>query len=998
VHRPSQLTSALNPCLTFDRNAHVAVYLGEEACSAPGQSSLVFRPLTGATETPDVGVVEQLIEPIIQTYESEGTAVFDKYGGADLRKLEAPDEILMFCVDCSASMRSATDFVEVNEGSLDEESHVFDDPASPPVEGEYFANARYEDVKEELCKHESFDDMVAIIANAPLHRRKHAASSVLKILGNLLALPLSQLLQTIADIQKTFHHGSAALLDQHGQELKRQKSFYAGLRTHEQQIKDFLIYRATVFTPSPFRWTWSLGDDVPTPSTSQHNIPLLADELTGIPDELRCPISQDIMVDAVKAGDGHVYSRHALQQWFAIRKSSPLHGTTLSDTSMAEQGDIINSAMQWIAGEDLVVRRSTSSITIKFNSKFGGFSRTLPPTLNLEDLYKLVFRGLKARPCTFQLVRSKGLRVIVPSSIRTIDQEALQDGEDITVRIAEEMDNQGGVPSRGSVAAGDLALIKVYGPGEPNQMTVAYWVNRYCSQSIASIHWKYWRAMSERSSSWTVRSLQAWMRLEDDGDGYFSGYPNHDPSKRLNAYLNRTYCLGQLEQESLHSDSQTASVNQTLVLKVQLQKQKPTRPRQDSNHITLSRLDVLKQMFEALINKILAFNYKTHVGLVTFSSKASVAMPISHVIENFRRATNKMEAKGDTALFDALALAEDQVMEYGARYPNAKRRVICISDGVDTKSMLNSAEGVAFRMLNKDVALDSICLGPATNNQLLAISDTLGCYKLVPFSLANAMAMSEMAVVLSLVDRPDFETPAKKSWTRPTFMANFHNRVQTVSSTVVNEHTFPEHKTHPNLGDTFIPLADAARLPGNRNTTTANGARSNLKISRLLNEMKQIVAGGPRATYDVYVSENDMAFWLAIMQGPSGTPYEGGTFMLYMHAEDRYPLFAPKACFVTRIKHPNVSLEGRICHSIFSRDYTTDTSMTRLLDTVYGMLLQVETSDPVNTTITLGYHHDQVEFNEQVREFTSRYAGKTRGEWKSTLFEGKDWNEGEEVE
>lgn len=397
-------------------------------------------------------------------------------------------------------------------------------------------------------------------------------------------------------------------------------------------------------------------------------------------------------------------------------------------------------------------------------------------------------------------------------------------------------------------------------------------------------------------------------------------------------------------------------------------------------------------MFEALINKILAFNYKTHVGLVTFSSEASVAMPISHVLENFRRATNKMEASGDTAFFDALALAEDQVIEYSARYPNAKKRVICISDGVDTKSILHTAEGVAFGMLSKDVALDSICLGPATNNQLLAISDMLGCYKLVPFSLANAMAMSEMAVVLSL-DRPDFEAPAKKSWSRPTFVANFHNRVWAVKSTVVNEHTFPEHKTHPNLSDTFIPLADAARLPGSRNTATAHGARSNLRVSRLLNEMRQIIAGGPRATYDVYVSESDMAFWLAIMQGPSGTPYEGGTFMLYMHAEDRYPLFAPKARFVTRIKHPNVSLEGRICHSIFSRDYTTDTSMTRLLDTVYGMLLQAETSDPVNTTITLGYHHDQVEFNDHVREFTRMYAGKTREEWKTVLLEGKDWND-----
>lgn len=497
--------------------------------------------------------MEQLIEPIIQTYESEGIAVFDKYGGADLRKLEAPDEILMFCVDCSSSMRSATDFVEVNEGHVEEESHVSNDPASPTVEGEYFANARYEDVKDELCRHESFDDMVAIIANAPPHRRKNAASSVLEILDTLLALPLSQLLQTIAGIQQTFHHGSAALLDQHGQELKRQKSFYAGLRTHEQQIKDFLIYRATVFTPSPVRWTWSLGDDVPTQSTGTYNIPMLADALTEIPDDLRCPISQDIMVDAVKAGDGHVYSRHALRQWFAIRKSSPLHGTMLDDTSMSEQGGIINSALQWIAGEGLVVRQSASSIGINVNSKSGGFSRTLPPTLSLDDLYKLVFRGLKARHSTFQLVHSQGNRVIAPASTRTIVQEGLHDGEDITVRIAEDMDDH--ASSRGSVAAGDLALVKVYGPSEPKQMVVAYWVNRYCSQSIASVHWKYWRAMSESHSSLKVRSMQAWLCQVDDGDEYHSGHRNDDPSKRLNVFLNKSYCFGKLEQEGVYDRS-----------------------------------------------------------------------------------------------------------------------------------------------------------------------------------------------------------------------------------------------------------------------------------------------------------------------------------------------------------------------------------------------------------------------------------------------------------
>ena len=364
-------------------------------------------------------------------------------------------------------------------------------------------------------------------------------------------------------------------------------------------------------------------------------------------------------------------------------------------------------------------------------------------------------------------------------------------------------------------------------------------------------------------------------------------------------------------------------------------------------------------MFEALVNKILAYGYnKTHIGLITLSSKATVAMPISHVVENFRRATNDMEAKGNTALFDALALADDQVSEYGAQYASAKKRIICISDGVDTKSSSNTAEGVAYKLFHSDVALDSICLGDEENTMLWAISDTLGCYKFAPFSLANALAMFELESVLSLNDRPDIVASSRKSWNRSKFRAEFLGRVNYVEPTAVDEHTLPPHRTHPNLVDNFIPLADASRIPGDRATSSATSARSNLRISRLMNEMRQIIAGGPSATYDVYVSESDMSFWLAIMQGPSGTPYERGTFMLYLHAEERYPAFAPKGRFVTRIKHPNISLEGRICHSIFSRDYTTDTSMTQLLDSVYGMLLQAETSEPVNTTITLRYHHD----------------------------------------
>ena len=79
--------------------------------------------------------------------------------------------------------------------------------------------------------------------------------------------------------------------------------------------------------------------------------------------------------------------------------------------------------------------------------------------------------------------------------------------------------------------------------------------------------------------------------------------------------------------------------------------------------------------------------------------------------------------------------------------------------------------------------------------------------------------------------------------------------------------------------------------------------------------------------------------------------------------------------------------------------------MTSLLDTVYGLLYQPERSDPVNTTITLGFHHDEVEFAEEVRDHVQRHALKTREQWRAEILceneleeDEDDDDEGEEDE
>lgn len=279
--------------------------------------------------------------------------------------------------------------------------------------------------------------------------------------------------------------------------------------------------------------------------------------------------------------------------------------------------------------------------------------------------------------------------------------------------------------------------------------------------------------------------------------------------------------------------------------------------------------------------------------------------------------------------------------------------------------------------------------GSENNVDLRTVSYLLGCYRFHPTSLVNALSITEMEPFLSLTERPTITPPTGTPKQRLQFMSHFWTARHRASSTLVDEDNVPPRKEHPNLRDEFVQLTVVTARPASA-TASGNTTRSNLRISRLMNEMRLIAAGGAHPKYDVYVSETDMSFWKIVMEGPEESPYSEGTFLLYLHADEGYPTFAPKARFSTKIKHPNVNAHGRICHSIFDRDWTSDTSMPSLLDTVYGLLYQPEHSDPVNTTTTLGFHHDEVEFADEVREFVDEHALKSRNEWRKELLGEED--------
>jgi len=113
-----------------------------------------------------------------------------------------------------------------------------------------------------------------------------------------------------------------------------------------------------------------------------------------------------------------------------------------------------------------------------------------------------------------------------------------------------------------------------------------------------------------------------------------------------------------------------------------------------------------------------------------------------------------------------------------------------------------------------------------------------------------------------------------------------------------------------------------------------------------------------------------------LLKGPEKTPYEGGSFVLYANFPDNYPNEAPNVRFLTEIYHCNINSNGRICHSVFDRNYTVDTNLRTILDCVYGLLLTPEPEDPLDNTLATEFLSERHKYEENARKLTKTKAAK----------------------
>lgn len=333
-----------------------------------------------------------------------------------------------------------------------------------------------------------------------------------------------------------------------------------------------------------------------------------------------------------------------------------------------------------------------------------------------------------------------------------------------------------------------------------------------------------------------------------------------------------------------------------------------------------SRLNEAQETFRNLVSRVSAYSLPTHMGLVTFShqKKVEISQPLTPVLLNFQHHLDNVCTDGRTALWDGIDKAKEMLKSLKAKHPGAKCRIVALTDGDDNDSSLTPSK-VCSDLYDNDIVLDAIVIGTKMTSDLFKIAKHTGGYAFCPKSRSALFQIFLLETFIDIRSRPDIVKTPITDWATSVPKA----------PDMKDRFDIPRCRPHPNHNDNFLSLRDAnrfctnlskqsTRIGSNASTmstpsstsgqTTLSGTTVGASGSSryILTEVKAMIEN-QHEYMDIYVSESNMGFWKVVMQGPPASPYQKGTFLLYIEIGDSFPRKAPMARFITPILHPNIT-------------------------------------------------------------------------------------------
>ena len=128
--------------------------------------------------------------------------------------------------------------------------------------------------------------------------------------------------------------------------------------------------------------------------------------------------------------------------------------------------------------------------------------------------------------------------------------------------------------------------------------------------------------------------------------------------------------------------------------------------------------------------------------------------------------------------------------------------------------------------------------------------------------------------------------------------------------------------------------------------------------------------------------------WLVFLEGPAGTPFENGIFVLDVLLPENYPFVPPRITFSTPIFHCNVSVNGSICLDALQHQWSPALVVAHCLHLIAKMLQNPDSDNALRPAIAelyFGNRQDALDtrYVDQARAATRAEASKSLEELRA---------------
>ncbi|KAJ5240001.1 ubiquitin conjugating enzyme (UbcB) [Penicillium chermesinum] len=146
---------------------------------------------------------------------------------------------------------------------------------------------------------------------------------------------------------------------------------------------------------------------------------------------------------------------------------------------------------------------------------------------------------------------------------------------------------------------------------------------------------------------------------------------------------------------------------------------------------------------------------------------------------------------------------------------------------------------------------------------------------------------------------------------------------------------------------------------------------------RIAKEFAELSASPPDGISVELADEANIYEWKVCIDGPEGSPYQNGKFLVKLNMPTEYPFKPPTISFKTKIYHPNVTNDdkGSMCLGMLRADeWKPSSKITAVLQFARQLLEEPMPDDAVEGRIAEQYNNDRKRYEEVAREWTRRFA------------------------